>query len=245
MTPIYDLLAQQGSLGALAATRVAIAKSSFLPLQRVAAEISESAARTVSAQGVLPDYGATVAKMLAPTYQMPKIPTVAESWAKTVLPNWAANTNLGILSQLQAAASLNLLGQFKTPTISDQLLRSVTTQVRADLSPLADIITRQRRSPENKDEELVLPPEVQAAAAKLGITDARDFWKLVPYILYILIGVLVAAGVAGIWFDGKPLANDIGPTFADLGFGLGSAQFVYTVNRNKQKDKQEPPQPPA
>lgn len=201
----------------------------------------------VSAQAVLPDYGATVAKMIGLTYPMPMIPTVADSWAKTVMPHWAANTNLGILSQMQAAASLNLLGQlgqFKMPTISDQLLRSITAQMRPDLSPLADIITRPRRSPENEDEDLALPPEVQAAAAELGITDARDFWKLVPYILYVLIGALAVAGAAGIWFAG-PLASKIGSTCTDLALGLTAVTLVYTVDRGKRKDKQEPSQPPV
>ena len=248
MKPIYDVLTQQGSLGALATTHETMAKACSSPLQRVATEISEGAAKMVRAQGVGPDYGATVAKMIGPSYQMPEIPTVADSWAKSVMRHWAANTDLGILSQMQAAASLNLfgqLGQFKVPTISDQLLRSITAQVRPDLSSLADVITRPRRSPENEDEDLALSPEIQAAAAELGITDARDFWKLVPYILYVLIVCLAAACVAGIWLNAGPLANKIAPTCGPLALGLGVAQFVYTVDRNKQKDKQEPSQPPV
>ena len=51
--------------------------------------------------------------------------------------------------------------------------------------------------------------------------------------------------MAGIWLNAGPLANKIAPTCGPLALGLGAAQFVYTVDRNKQKNKQEPSQPPA
>ncbi len=240
--PIYAMLAQQGSLSALAMAQEATAKAWSSPLQRVATEIPAIVAKSVGGQRVAADFRATVASMIGPTYQMPKIPTVADSWANAVLPTWTTNTNLEILSQMQATATLDLLGQldqFKIPTISDQLLRSITAQVRPDLSPLADIITRPRRSLKNEDADLALPPEVQAAAAELGITSARDFWRLVPYLLYVLIGALAAAGVAGIWLTAGPLGNKIAPTCGPLALGIGTAQLVYTVDRNKKRDKQE------